>query len=65
MHTRRMLQVAAFTTLLLVTLVAAQSWAPAENPLMTPFASDVGPDKAWPEHPRPQMRLQFDARGRV
>ncbi|QDV37612.1 glycoside hydrolase family 2 protein [Tautonia plasticadhaerens] len=30
-------------------------WEPAEAPLMTRWASDVGPDSALPEYPRPQM----------
>lgn len=30
-------------------------WEPAEAPLMTRWASDVDPDSALPEYPRPQM----------
>ncbi len=37
------------------TAVAAE-WKPADGPLMTRWAKDVKPDKAWPEYPRPQMR---------
>ena len=37
------------------TAVAAD-WKPADGPLMTRWAKDVKPDKAWPEYPRPQMR---------
>ena len=33
----------------------AATWKPADGPLMTPFAKDVSPEKALPEHPRPQM----------
>jgi hypothetical protein len=31
------------------------AWKPADGPLMTPFAKDVSPENALPEHPRPQM----------
>ena len=37
------------------TAVAAD-WKPADGPLMTRWAKDVKPDKAWPDYPRPQMR---------
>ena len=30
-------------------------WKPAKGPLMTRWAKDVSPEKAWPEYPRPQM----------
>jgi hypothetical protein len=33
----------------------AADWRPAKGPLMTKWAKDVGPDKALPEYPRPQM----------
>ena len=35
---------------------AATDWKPADGPLLTRWAKDVKPDKAWPEYPRPQMR---------
>jgi len=34
---------------------ATAAWKPADGPLMTPFAKDVSPANALPEHPRPQM----------
>jgi len=55
MHAQSTLTLIILATLSLMVTVSAQSWAPADNPLMTPFASDVSPDNAWPEHPRPQM----------
>lgn len=33
----------------------AAEWQMAKGPLMTRWAKDVAPDKAWPEYPRPQM----------
>ncbi len=33
----------------------AERWAPAEAPIMTPWAADVSPDNVLPEYPRPQM----------
>ena len=30
-------------------------WKPAEGPLLTRWAGDVSPDRAWPEYPRPQL----------
>ncbi len=30
-------------------------WTPATAPLLTPWAKDVTPEKAWPEYPRPQL----------
>jgi len=30
-------------------------WAPVQGHIMTPWAKNVTPDKAWPEYPRPQM----------
>ena len=35
--------------------VRAADWQPADGPLMTRWAEDVGPDNVWPEYPRPQM----------
>lgn len=37
------------------TELMAQQYKPAENPLFTPWARDVGPENAWPQYPRPQM----------
>ncbi len=34
----------------------AADWKPADGPLLTRWAKDVKPDKAWPEYPRPQLR---------
>jgi hypothetical protein len=34
---------------------AADEWKPADGQLMTRFAKEVHPDRAWPEYPRPQM----------
>lgn len=34
---------------------AAEEWQPAEGRLMTRWASEVSPDNALPEYPRPQM----------
>src|SRR5947209_4560400 len=31
------------------------AWKPAANPLLTPWAKDVSPERVWPEYPRPQM----------
>lgn len=30
-------------------------WSPAENPLLTRWATNLVPDQVWPEYPRPQM----------
>ena len=35
--------------------VAADTWKPAQGPLMSRWAGDVTPDKVLPEYPRPQM----------
>ena len=35
--------------------VGAQSWQPAQGPLMTRWAKDVSPENVWKEYPRPQM----------
>ena len=35
--------------------VRAADWKPAAGPMMTRWASAVGPQNAWPEYPRPQM----------
>jgi beta-galactosidase/beta-glucuronidase len=40
----------AFTTFL-----PAQTWKPADGPLVTRWAKDVSPEKVLPEYPRPQM----------
>ncbi len=34
---------------------AAAQWKPVEGHLMTRWAKDVTPEKAWPEYPRPTM----------
>jgi hypothetical protein len=34
---------------------AADSWKPANGPLMTRWAKDVSPERPLPEYPRPQM----------
>jgi beta-galactosidase/beta-glucuronidase len=48
-----------FYPLLIVCLVCsnlrAESWHPAQGPLMTRWAADVSSAKAHPEYPRPQM----------
>lgn len=43
--------------LLLPSLVnmARAEWKPADGRLMTRWAKDVSPEKAWPEYPRPQL----------
>lgn len=33
----------------------ADDWKPVDGILLSKFAKDVSPDKAWPEYPRPQM----------
>ncbi len=38
--------------------VRAASWTPVQGHIMTPWAKDVRPDRAWPEYPRPQMVRQ-------
>jgi beta-galactosidase/beta-glucuronidase len=41
---------------------AADNWAPAENPLTTPWTAKVNPARPLPEHPRPQMeRLSWES----
>jgi hypothetical protein len=35
--------------------LADEPWKPVPGHLMTRWAADVSPDKAWPEYPRPQM----------
>jgi hypothetical protein len=37
------------------TTPVTEAWQPADNPLMTTWGEEVGPDNAWPEYPRPQM----------
>ncbi len=32
-----------------------EAWKPAEGKILTRWAKDVSPDRAWPEYPRPQM----------
>jgi len=34
---------------------AQEGWKPADGPLRTRWAKDVGPERALPEYPRPQM----------
>src|SRR5437763_12114440 len=36
-----------------VATATAADWKPADGPLLTRWAKDVKPDKAWPEYPRP------------
>lgn len=47
--------VLAMVFLHLFTAAHAARWEPADGPLMTRWAQDVTPEKAWPEYPRPQM----------
>lgn len=44
-------------SLILATFAAgtATAWEPAKGPLMTRWSSEVSPENAWPEYPRPQM----------
>jgi hypothetical protein len=42
--------------LALTPFAAAQdAWKPVPGHIMTKWAADVAPDKAWPEYPRPQL----------
>ncbi|MGD9635765.1 MAG: sugar-binding domain-containing protein [Pirellulales bacterium] len=50
--------VAILLTITLWSTTAAAEWQPVEGRLMTRWAKDVSPDKAWPEYPRPQMVRQ-------
>ena len=34
----------------------ADTWAPADNPLMTKWADDVDPENPLPKYPRPKMK---------
>jgi hypothetical protein len=43
---------------LLAAGAAAAQWKAVEGCIMTRFAKDVSPAKAWPEHPRPQLVRQ-------
>ena len=45
----------AAAALALAATASAEEWAPVRGHIMTPFAKDVSPENAWPEHPRPQM----------
>lgn len=36
----------------------ADSWQPAENPLMTRWADDINPEEPLPEYPRPQLKRE-------
>jgi hypothetical protein len=36
----------------------AKKWQPAQNPIMTPWASEVSPENALPEYPRPSMQRE-------
>jgi beta-galactosidase/beta-glucuronidase len=47
---------AAVASAALAGTAGAADWKPADGPLLTRWAKDVRPDKAWPEYPRPQMR---------
>ncbi len=50
----RMLAIAPGLALAISAALAAE-WQPAKGPLMTRWAKEVSPQKAWPEYPRPQM----------
>lgn len=41
--------------MVVISVIDAAQWKPADGPLMTQWAKDVSPDKVWPEYPRPQM----------
>ena len=47
--------VAALAGLMSLSLEAQTAWKPAKGPLMTRWATDVAPNNALPEYPRPQM----------
>jgi beta-galactosidase/beta-glucuronidase len=48
--------VAVVLSLLASLVTTAQAdWKPAEGRLMTRWAKEVSPEKAWPEYPRPQL----------
>ncbi|HEX2982524.1 MAG TPA: beta galactosidase jelly roll domain-containing protein, partial [Ignavibacteriales bacterium] len=36
----------------------AKKWQPAQNPIMTPWASEVSPENTLPEYPRPAMQRE-------
>ena len=42
-------------SLVCVSMLAAADWKVADNPLTTPWTSEVNPAHALPEYPRPQM----------
>ena len=53
-----MLRRQLLTVTLILTLahrVVAEEWQPVGGQIMTPWAAEVRPDRAWPEYPRPQM----------
>ncbi len=52
---RHPLALAFVLTIVLTVGCSRAAWKPADGPLMTPFAKDVSPENALPEHPRPQM----------
>ncbi len=35
---------------------SAETWTPAQGPLLTRWAKDVNPNNAWREYPRPQLQ---------
>lgn len=41
--------------LILGTARGAETWRPAEAPILTRWARQVTPENVWPEYPRPQM----------
>ncbi len=52
---RRVVSLSVVFGLWVCAAAAAQEWQVAKGPLLTRWAKDVSPEKAWPEYPRPQM----------
>jgi len=49
------MRVTIVLSLVCVSVLAAADWKVADNPLTTPWTSQVNPSHALPEYPRPQM----------
>jgi len=54
----RLLMVLSMVLAFTVLGAAADDWAPVGDKIMTRWADQVGPERAWPEYPRPQMKRQ-------
>jgi hypothetical protein len=49
-------QLAVPLSILFFAATALAQWQPADTPLSTRWATDVSPDNAWPQYPRPTLQ---------